>query len=92
MNKIITIYAREVSTKEGKKFTAFETTDKNGNKVNIAFALNGKAAPNGKDCPLLIEIIEAKRDKRKFFPTVRIYDYSVIGKPEVVQDNLDDLF
>lgn len=92
MNKIITIYARNVETKDGKKFTAYETTDKHGNKVNVAFAMNGKVAPKAEDCPTIIELIEASIDKRKFFPTLRVWDYSTVGKPERVNGSLDDLF
>lgn len=92
MNKIITVYARNVQTKDGKKFTAFETTDKHGNKVNVAFALNGQAAPKAEDCPIIIELIQANVDKRKYFPTLRVWEYSVVGKPEKVNGSLDDLF
>lgn len=92
MSKIITVYARNVETKDGKKFTAFDTTDKHGNKVNVAFAMNGDPAPKAEDCPLVIELIQASMDKRKHFPTLRVWEYSAIGKPERVNGSLDDYF
>lgn len=94
MSYEITLYAKEISTKDGKKFTAFESRDKSGNRVNIAFALKGKPAPALGDCPCRINIIDGRKDKRKFFPTVRIYDYNIIDKAddEKSGDDLSDLF
>lgn len=89
----ITVYARDIETKDGKKFTAYETTDKHGNKVNIAFALKGMPSISADDCPCRIKLIKAKRDKRKHFPTVRIWEYEIVDIPEQSNfDDLDDLF
>ena len=92
MSYIINLYAKEISTKDGKKFTAYETRDKSGNRVNIAFAQNGDPAPALTDCPCQIEIVEGYKDKRKFFPTVRISKYKRIGAVEKKADVLNDLF
>lgn len=89
---IINLYAKEVTTKDGKKFTAYETRDKAGNRVNIAFMQNGDAAPALSECPCQIEIIEGHKDKRKFFTTVRIAKYKRIGAVEKKADDLSDLF
>ena len=89
----ITVYARNVETADGKKFTAYETTDKHGNKVNIAFALKGMPAIAADNCPCRIKLIEANRDKRKHFPTVRIWKYEVIDDSERTKgEDLSDLF
>lgn len=93
MSYIINLYAKEISTKDGKKFTAFETRDKSGNRVNIAFAQKGDPAPALSDCPCQIEVIDGRKDKRKFFATVRIYKYNRIGEIEKPSgDDLSDLF
>lgn len=55
----ITVYARNIETADGKKFTAYETSDKHGNKVNIAFALKGMPAIAADNCPCRIKLIEA---------------------------------
>lgn len=92
MSYIINLYAKEVSTKDGKKFTAYETRDKAGNRVNIAFAQKGDPAPALADCPCQIEVVEGHKDKRKFFSTVRISKYKRIGAVEKKADDLSDLF
>lgn len=92
MSYIINLYAKEIATKDGKKFTAYETRDKSGNRVNIAFAQNGDAAPALADCPCQIEIIDGHKDKRKFFPTVRVHKYNKVGVIEKSGDDLSDLF
>ena len=89
---IINLYAKDITTKDGKKFTAYETRDKSGNRVNIAFMQNGDPAPALSDCPCQIEIIDGRKDKRKFFPTVRISKYKRIGAVEKKTDDLSDLF
>lgn len=89
---IINLYAKEVTTKDGKKFTAYESRDRAGNRVNIAFMQNGEAAPALNECPCRIEIIEGHKDKRKFFTTVRIAKYKRIGVVEKKADDLSDLF
>lgn len=92
MSYIINLYAKEISTKDGKKFTAYETRDKSGNRINIAFAQNGDPAPALSDCPCQIEIIDGRKDKRKFFATVRVYKYNKVGTIEKSGDDLSDLF
>lgn len=92
MSYKINLYAKEIVTKDGKKFTAYETRDKSGNRVNIAFAQNGDPAPALSDCPCQIEIIDGHKDKRKFFATVRVYKYNKVGAIEKACDDLSDLF
>lgn len=92
MSYIIKLYAKEVVTKDSKKFTAYETHDKSGNRVNIAFAQNGDPAPALNDCPCQVEIIDGRKDRRKFFPTVRVYKYNKVGVIEKSGDDLSDLF
>ncbi len=92
MSHIINLYAKDIQTKDGKKFTAYETRDKAGNRVNIAFTQNGDPAPALSDCPCQIEIIDGHKDKRKFFSTVRISKYVRVGAIEKHGDDLSDLF
>lgn len=72
----IKIYSKDIKTVDGRTFTVYESRDKKGNRVNIAFALKGKAAPE--KYPVTVELISAKWDKRKAFPTLRIWDYKII--------------
>ena len=88
------IYSKDVKTTDGRTFTAYESRDKMGNRVNIAFALKGKAAPE--KCPVTVELVSAKWDKRKVFPTLRIWDYKIIDdnteeKPTLPAD-IDNIF
>lgn len=92
MNKIITIYGKQVTSKDGKKFNAYSTQDKNGNVVNVNFIRDGKKAPDLADCPCRIGLTEAWRDKRKFFATLCVKDYDFIENIGRKEDNLDDLF
>ena len=88
------IYSKDVKTTDGRSFTAYESRDKKGNRVNIAFALKGKAAPD--KYPVTVELISAKWDKRKAFPTLRIWDYKIIDdrtdeKPKL-PDGIENIF
>ena len=88
------IYNKDVKTSDGRTFTVYESRDKMGNRVNIAFALKGKAAPE--KCPVTVELVSAKWDKRKAFPTLRIWDYKIIDdstdeKPTLPAD-IDNIF
>lgn len=88
------IYSKDVKTIDGRSFTVYESRDKMGNRVNIAFALKGKAAPE--KCPVTVELVSAKWDKRKVFPTLRIGDYKIIDdstdeKPTLPAD-IDNIF
>ena len=92
MSYVINLYAKEIVTKDGKKFTAYETRDKSGNRVNIAFAQNGDPAPALSECPCQIEILDGSKDRRKFFATVRVYKYKRVGAIEKAGNDLSDLF
>ena len=88
------IYSKGVKTADGRTFTVYESRDKKGNRVNIAFASKGKAAPD--KFPVTVELISAKLDKRKAFPTLRIWDYKIIDdstdeKPTLPAD-INDIF
>lgn len=89
------IYSKDVKTADGRTFTAYESRDKKGNRVNIAFALKGKKPPA--DYPVTVELVSAKWDKRKAFPTLRIWDYNIIDNTKdentpKLPDDIDNIF
>lgn len=85
--KAINLYVSTVTDKSGKKFTAYETLDKDKNRVSVRFVQDGDKAP---EKPCVIEPVTAWIDKRKRYPILRIKEYRIISDIET-GDNKSEL-
>ena len=82
--KNILIYMSTVTDKSGKKFVAFETLDKDKNRVSVRFVQGGDKAP---EKPCIIEPVEAWIDRRKRYPIIRVKAYRFVSDIEPNDNN-----
>lgn len=80
----IDIYVSQVTDKNGKKFTAYETTDKDKNRVSVRFVQGGDKPPEN---PCRIKLINAWVDKRKRYPILRVKEFEKVADIEKQDDN-----
>ena len=87
----INVYVSTVTDKKsGKKFTAFETVDKEKNRVSVRFVQDGDRPP---EKPCKIELLEAWVDKRKRYPIIRVKHYKTLSELTTdSNDGLNELF
>lgn len=77
--QVIDIYISQVTDKDGKKFTAYETLDNAKNRVSVRFVQDGDKPP---EKPCRIELINAWVDQRKRYPILRVKKYKLISDIE----------
>lgn len=83
---VIRVYKVEGETKDGKKFTAWETTDTADKiRTTVTFVQDGKQPPK-ENCK--IEILDGWLDSRKRYPIIRVKDYNVVGDLTKRKDTL----
>lgn len=83
---IIRVYKVEGEKKDGKKFTAWETTDTADKiRTTVTFVQDGKQPPK-ENCK--IKILDGWLDKRKRYPIIRVKDYEVVGATNERKDTL----
>lgn len=86
----IYIYCKEIETKNGKKFKAYETTDtKDKTRLTVAFLQAGDKAPE-KSCK--IKVTAARIDERKRFPVLRVEHYEIVDEGKPKTDNTRKYF
>lgn len=86
----IYVYCKEIETKNGKKFKAYETTDtKDKTRLSVAFLQGGDPAPE-KSCR--IRVSAARMDERKRFPVLRVEHYEIIDSEKPKNENLNKYF
>ena len=86
----IDLTVKTIKDENGKNFNAYETFDKNGNKINVRFTQDVKPQPPKNNCT--IKIIDGWRDMRKKYPTIRIKSFEIVEKEQTKKDTLCDLF
>lgn len=86
MDYVINVYKVTGKKKDGKEFTAFETTDTVDKiRTTVVFVQDGKQAPK-ENCK--IKILDGWLDKRKRYPIIRVKDYEVISTNAERKDTL----
>ena len=84
------IEAKEITAKNGNKFTAYKTVGKGGRKMDVRFTRTCKNTPT-EPCTIVVERANANVDKTRLYPILWIKDVVEI-KENVRKDNLDEFF
>lgn len=81
--KTIRVQKKDCTTKDGRKFTAWETTDKSGRRVSVHFC-QGTNPPEGTS---MITLDDAWMDKRYTFPLLRVRAYTMAAEVKNVYED-----
>lgn len=84
------IECKEITTKDGKKFTAYKTVGKGGRKMDVRFTRACKNVPT-EPCTIVVEKDMANVDKTRLYPILWVKDVKEI-KENVRKSNLDEFF
>lgn len=84
------IEAKEITAKNGNKFTAYKTVGKGGRKMDVRFIRTCSKTPT-EPCTIVVERANANVDKTRLYPILWIKDIVEI-KENVRKDNLDEFF
>lgn len=84
------IEAKEITAKNGNKFTAYKTVGKGGRKMDVRFTRACKNVPT-EPCTIVVKRENANVDKTRLYPILWIKDIEEI-KENVRKDNLDEFF
>ena len=74
------VYPKECQTKDGRKFTAWETTTTaNKKRTNVCF-VQGKCVAPTEAC--IINIIDGNVDRSRRYPCIWVNDYEIVDEPK----------
>lgn len=84
------IEVKEITGKNGNKFTAFKTVGKGGKKMDVRFVRNCTNVPT-EPCTIVVNEADANVDTSRLYPILWIKDVIRIEENER-KSNLDDFF
>lgn len=84
------IEVKEVTPKNGQKFNAFKTVDKNGKKMDVKFTRDCRNVPT-EPCEIIVDDSAANVDTNRLYPCLWIKDVLEI-KPLPRKSNMADFF
>lgn len=84
------IEAKEITAKNGNKFTAYKTVGKGGRKMDVRFTRTCSKTPT-EPCTIVVKRENANVDKTRLYPILWVKDIEEI-KENVRKDNLDEFF
>lgn len=84
------IECKEITTKNGRKFTAYKTVGKGGRKMDVRFTKECTKTVK-EPCTIVVDRTKANVDKTRLYPILWIKDIVEI-KENVRKDNLDEFF
>lgn len=84
------IEVKEVTPKNGQKFNAFKTVDKNGKKMDVKFTRDCRNVPT-EPCEVVVDDSMANVDTNRQYPCLWIKDVLEI-KPLPRKSNMADFF
>lgn len=84
------IEAKEITAKNGTKFTAYKTVSNGGRKMDVRFTRACKNTPT-EPCTIVVKRENANVDKTRLYPILWVKEIEEI-KENVRKDNLDEFF
>lgn len=84
------VEVKEMTSKEGRKFTVYKALDKNGKLLDTKFRKEVKNLPT-EPCTLIVDSDKCNVTKNTLYPTVWIAEIKAI-EPSVRESNAEDFF
>ncbi len=88
--KVKIIEAKEVTTKDGRKFLAYKTVDKSGKKMDVRFTKECRNTPR-EACVVIVDDSQANVDTARQYPCLWIKDVESI-EPLERKSNMAEFF
>ena len=90
MREFKIIECKEITTKDGRTFTAYKTLAKGGKKMDVRFVRGCKNIPTG-PCTIVVDDNDCNVDKSRLYPILWIKQVVEIKENEH-KSNIDEFF